>query len=155
MKLIENLLLKACGYTLIILTSFYLFGILTDYTDPYISFSTFGVIFIFGAIISIANLILKRDNIHIALRITIHYLALLAAFFAVFIIAGNIGTNGAGEIFSSIVIFSVFYAIMFAVVYIVRRFIKKIDKRIDFKCAKKRSNNPPKSAYESLYKGDK
>lgn len=154
MKTIENILLKACGYTLLILTFFYLFGLIGDVGAALIGFTTFMTIALFGLLISLAELAFQIKRIHIVFRVLIHYIVLLAAFNVVFISSGNISAKTAGEVFTAIVIFTVFYAIMFGLVYIVRRFIAKSDKLIDNKKAKINDENHKKNEYKPLYRSD-
>ena len=126
MKKLETLLLRAAGYTVLILLLFYLFGALSEFANPYINFRTFLVILSFGAIISLAGMILRIQKIHIALRVTIHYVALLIAFFAVFIVNGNISAQGAGQVFVAVVLFSVFYVVFAAITVLSKKLSRKI-----------------------------
>ena len=153
MKIIENLILKACGYSSAILFLFYLAGTVADFTNPYINFKTFLFIALFGVVISIAELVLKVEKIHIFLRILIHYLALFCAFTVIFIISGNIAVKGPASIFSALIIFTVLYAVIFSALYFIRKAIKTADSKID----KKNTGSTgltKKSQYKSLYKED-
>ena len=154
MKTIENILLKACGYTVFILTLFYLFGLLSEIGAAFINFSTFLTIALFGLLISLAELVFKIEKIHTALRVLIHYIVLLIAFNVIFIASGNLSANTTGQIFSAIIIFTVFYVIMFGLVYIFRRFIQKTDKCIDTKRAKNNIDNRKENEYKPLYRSD-
>ena len=140
MKTLENIILKACGYTLSILLVFYLGGTIAGFTTPYIDFKTFLIILLFGTLIALAGLLFKIEKIHVALRVLIHYLVLFCAFTVIFVISGNIAKSGAAAIFSSLTIFTFFYAIMFTAAYFIRKLIKKADKKID-----KKINARPKS----------
>jgi len=154
MKRIENILLKACGYTVFFLLLFYVFGAVSKYTDQYIDIKTFLIILLFGFIISVAGFILTIEKIKIPLRILIHYVALFIAFYAVFIISGNLKTGGASVVFSAIVIFTFLYAIVFAAVFFVRKAVKKADAAINKKIAKNAQTDLPKAKYKSLYKNE-
>ncbi len=151
MKTVENLILKACGYTLSILLLFYLAGTIADFTNPYIDFKTFSVILLFGLLISLTELVFKIKKLHVFLKVLIHYLVLFCAFTVTFVISGNIAKRGAAAIFSALVIFTFFYAIMFTAAYFVRKFIKKADATID---RRSKDNRYSKKAteYKSLYK---
>ena len=154
MKTIENLLLKACGYTVLILGLFYSIGALNDLGAAYISFSSFLLIALFGLLISVAGLLLKCNKIHIIIRVLIHYLVLLISFYVIFITSKNIPTDSTGKILIASVIFTVFYAIMFCFVYIIKHFIRKTDMFVDNKIEKKYAANAKKNVYKSLYKSE-
>ena len=154
MKIIENLLLKTCGYAVIILTSFYLFATLSEYADAYIGFPTFLVILAFGLLISAAGMIFKIEKIHMALRVLIHYASLLAAFCVIFISLGNLSAGSAGAVFSAVIIFTLFYGAIFAVVYFLRLLIKKSDSSLNQKISKKSTEPSAKKEYKPLYKSE-
>ena len=143
MKTIENLLLKACGYTVSILALFYFAGTVSDFTNAFIDFKTFLVILLFGTMISLSELILKAPKLHKLLKLLIHYIVL--------VLSGNIAKKGAGAIFSSLIIFTFFYVLMFLASYFVRKAIKKMDKHLD-KNGKKKVPQKKKNEYKSLYK---
>lgn len=157
MKTIENLLLKACGYTIFILGLFYLFGAITGSGEVFIGAKNFLTIALFGLCISFAGLLLTYKKMNIVFRVLIHYLVLLLAFYTVFIVSGNIKAENAGQIFVAAVIFSVFYALMFGFVYIFRLIITKSDNAINDKKQKNTAQKAIKSSYKPLYKseGDK
>ena len=150
MKTIENIILKACGYTLTILFLFYLAGTIADFTNPYIDFKTFLFISLFGILISLAGLLLKIEKIHVSLRVLIHYVVLFVAFTVIFIISGNISKNGSAAIFSSLIIFTFFYALIFTASLFVQKFIKKADDSLDKKYASRRKVQK-KNEYKTLY----
>ena len=154
MKTLENLLLKACGYTVLILGLFYLFGTVTGSNVTLISAKSFLTIALFGLLISLSGLLLHIKKIHIIIRVLLHYLLLLASFYAVFILSGNIKTENAGQVFVAAIIFTLFYALMFGFVYIIRLVIAKTDKMIDEKNSKNIPQKAKKSSYKPLYKGD-
>lgn len=154
MKTLENILLKACGYTVLIMTVFYLFGLIGEIGAAFISFTTFLTVALFGLLIALAELVLNIRKIHIAFRVLIHYLVLLVAFNVVFISSGNLSVSSGGEIFSAIVIFTVLYAIMFGLVYIIRRFITKGDSFIDKNKFKNHDKKRKESEYKPLYRSD-
>ena len=145
MKKIENLLLQAAGYTVIILFLFFIFAATGDFTKAAITFPQFATILCFGVTISVAGLIFKLDSIKKWIRILIHYAVLLAAFTVIFIITGNLVSGGTGTVFSAVVIFTFFYAIIAALVYFVGRFIKSADKKVDIKA---RRNTKPAAKKE-------
>ncbi len=146
MKKLENILLKACGYTILILVLFYLFAAFNNFGESEIGFSTFALIFAFGILISLTTLILGFKKPSLPFRILIHYGSLLLAFFAVFVAGGKISADSPSKIFSAVIIFTVLYALIFGIVYLVRRLVKSADNKIDKK-------QKPKSEYKSIYSG--
>ena len=151
MKIIENIILKAGGYTASILFLFYLAGTIADFTNPYIDFKTFIFIALFGTLISVSELLFKIQAIHTAIKVLIHYAVLFCAFTVVFIISGNIASRGSAAIFSALIIYTFFYAVIFTALYFIRKSIKKADFAIDKKYASKQKPEKKKE-YKSLYK---
>ena len=153
MKTIENLLLKACGYTLSILFLFYLFGVISDFTNPYIDFKTFLTIFLFGALISVSELIFKIKKLHYVLKVLIHFVTLFTAFTVVFVFTGNISSKGPASIFSALIIFTFLYAVLFTAAYFIRKFVKKADSKIEANRKSRAPENKEKK-YQKLYKNE-
>ena len=151
MKKIENLLLKAAGYTVLIICLFYLFAATGDFTEAAITFPTFAVILIFGLLISFTELVFLIDRLKTVLKFLIHYSVLLIAFTVIFIITGNLSSGGAGVVFSALIIFTFLYALIFTLVYFIRKFIRYADRKVDTRLAKKKQPIAKKSEYKSLY----
>lgn len=151
MKKLENILLKASGFTILILMLFYMFALSGNLTPATIAFPTFLLIFFFGVIISVATMILGLKQIKLPIRLLIHYTALLVAFCSIFIASGNIQADSAAKIFSAVVIFTVLYALFFAIVYFIKRTVNLIDKKIDEKQNKGAKSAAKKSGYKSIY----
>ena len=150
MKRIENLLLKACGYTLLILTLFYLVALLGEFTVAAIDFHTFALIFVFGVIISAVSLILYVEKIKPIFRVLIHYATLLVSFFVIFLFAGKLNAGGSSVVFSAIIIFTVLYAVIFTITYLIRRAVISADKALDKKAVSNAKKT--KKPYTPLYK---
>ena len=153
MKRLEKLLLSGCGYTVLILSLFYLFALFDSYTQAYINFPTFLLIFLFGILVSLAGMILKIDRIKMPLRLLIHYATLLITFCVVFIFTGNLSAGGGSIVFSAIVIFTFLYVILALIVYLVLKFIRKADLKMDSLVGSKKESK--KNAYSPLYKSYK
>lgn len=152
MKKIENLLLRAAGYTVLILLMFYIFGLASDFTDAYINFQTFMLIFGFGVLISLAGLIFSVKKLILALRVLIHYVVLLVAFCVIFISTGNISSAGGGAIFTAVIIFTVLYGVIFGVSYGILLAVRKTDEKIDRKFKAEIKKEVKKDKYLPLYK---
>ena len=150
MKKIENLLLKACGYTILILILFYAVAF-TGFTTPAIQLPTFLLILVFGIVISAAGMILYVNSLKPILRVLIHYAVMLVSFFIVFILGGKLHTGGSSTIFAAIILFTFLYALIFAIVYFIRRAVISADKAIDKKSAAQ-SKRKKKKPYTPLYK---
>ena len=151
MKKLENILLKASGFTILILMLFYMFALSGNLTPATIAFPTFLLIFFFGVIISVATMILGLKQLKLPIRLLIHYTTLLVAFCSIFIASGNIQADSAAKIFSAVVIFTVLYALFFATVYLIKRTVNLIDKKIDEKQNKGAKSAAKKSGYKSIY----
>ena len=130
---------------------FYVAGSISDFTNPYIDFKTFAVILLFGALISLTELVFRMKRLHAFFKILIHYMVLFCAFTVTFVISGNIAKKGAAAVFSSLIIFTFFYAIMFTAAYFIRKLVKKTDAVIDKK-KKSAANFKKTNEYKSLYK---
>ena len=152
MRTIEKLLLKACSYTVLILTMFYTFAQASKFASAYIDFGTFAIFLLFGAAISLADLVLGCVRLRVIYRIMIHYAVLLFVFCSVFVVKGKISLESAGTIFTSIIIFTVLYAIMFAIVYILRRATIKGDDFLAERTTKNDNKNIAKSQYKPKFK---
>lgn len=147
--MINKLFLKACGYTVLILTLFYLFAAISQFTSQSIPPEKFALILLFGFVISVAELMYERINIKKVYRCLIHYAVLLLAFCLIFIFAGNISLQRPAAVFLSIVIFTVLYFFIYAIVYLVRRTINATDDSLESKVKSSKTNN--KGSYRSLY----
>ena len=153
MKTLEKLLLKACGYTVTILFLFYIAGTVSEFTAPYIDFKTFSVILLFGALISLSDLILKIEKLSSPIKVLIHYAVLFCTFTATFLFSGNIAKRGATAIFSALIIFTFFYAIIFTLAYFLRKYVRKADSKIDKITLIKLEAKKDKT-YKKLYKSE-
>ncbi len=153
MKKIEGILLRACGFTVLILLLFYLFAVATSFVDPAISFPTFVLILTFGFVISFSALVFEIKVLKLPFRIIIHYAALLIAFCAVFVYSGNLSAGGDAAIFTAVAIFTALYSVIFSVSYFLVRAIRAADNRLETKASAKKDSNKEKSpTYEPRYK---
>lgn len=151
MRLIKKLTAEACIFTSLICAFFFLFALVTGYSDPYISAGKFFLIFLFGVIIAFANLIWLLESWNAALKMLIHYVALLATFVVIFVTGGNIIGKGAAAVFSAVIIFTLFYAIGFAVVMLIKRSLRKIESAKPT-VSKNRNKKETKTEYTPRFK---
>ena len=150
MKKLENLLLRGCGYTILITVLFFLVAILGEYTNAAIDLATLSLILVFGIIISATDLVLGAERLKRVFRVMIHYSVLLLAFFFVFILAGKLRSGGASAVFAAIVIFTFLYAFIFAITYLIKRLINRADSAIDKNAATKKKRTA--AEYTPIYK---
>jgi len=151
MKRIQSYMLSAAGYTVLILFLFYAFTSISGFAEAKIGFGMFGLIMLFGALISFANTLLYIDKLTSLVRIIIHYCSLLVAFCVIFIGSGNISAQGAAAIFVAVIIFTVLYAAIFAIAYFSKKGISKLDSALDKKNPSS-TGKAKKSDYKPLYK---
>ena len=153
MKKIESILLRGCGFTILILTLFYLFGVATSFVDPAIAFPTFLLILMFGFIISLSNMIFEVKALKLPFKILIHYAVLLVAFCAVFVYSGNLSAGGDAAIFTAVAIFTFLYALVFAISYFAARIVRAADKTLDSGNKPQKNKDAEKpSTYQPRYK---
>ena len=141
--------------TVLILSLFYIFATASEFTSPLIDFGTFALIFLFGIIISVANIILAYDRLRLIIRIAIHYASLLVAFSVVFIISGKLGNGNMGAVTAAIIVFTFLYAIIFPIAYFAIKGIRAADRKVDKHISEKHKTDPKKekkSDYKPLYK---
>lgn len=156
MKRIQGLLLSAAGYTVLILTAFYIFASVSGFTESKIGFPMFMLILLFGVLISAAGMLFKIESLKKSVSLIIHYTSLMVMFCVIFIGSGNISSKGAAGIFVAVIIFTVFYALIFAITYFTRKGIELLDGKLDNKLEKnrgKKNNGTSKTTgYKPLYK---
>ena len=149
MKKIESILLRGCGFTILILTLFYAFASFGKLTNQAIGFDIFALIFIFGQIISLTTEILLLPRPIFAIRLLIHYASLMVAFCAIFIATGNIKADTPANIFSAVIVFTFLYAFFSGVVLLIKKLIGSLDNRIGKNKTNTDKNN--KKPYKSIY----
>ena len=150
MKKIENLVLSACAFTVMILFLFYLFAVIGQFTEPTITFPTFLLIFGFSAIIAVTSMILRVERLKMFTRIAIHYASLLIAFTVVFLTSGNLASGGTPIVFSAVVVFTFLYGIIFTATYFICKGLRSADRKISNR-QQKNATASKKSEYKSLY----
>ncbi len=152
MEKFKRILLNSTAYTVVILILFYIYALIGNLTHPAITFGTFLIILLFGFVISLANMIFEIEKLNYALKLLIHYAALLVSFIFIFIIAGKLSVSGIASVFSAIIIFTFLYAVIYALSYGVRSALASVDK--PKKSAKNKTASDKKSAYKPLYGDD-
>ena len=151
MRRIERLLLTGSGYSILILTIFYAFAAISNFTSPAITFPQYALIVGFGYLIALAELMYNALNLKKWLRGIIHYGVLLLAFCIIFIISGNIKSGRASAIFAAIVLFTMLYFALWGMIHLIRKTANIADDKIESKQPKVKDN---KKVYKSLYSSD-
>ena len=152
MQRIGNFIKAACTYTVVILFFFYLFALTNGFDETSIGFGRFGLVLLFGAIISLADLIFTM-KISRFFTVILHYCVLLFAFIVVFLVSGVLGSSGA-KIFISAIVFTVLYAVLFTAIYFSKKGISKLDAKLNKKLPPvNKSQNPVQNQkYEPKFK---
>lgn len=123
---VRKILVSTCVICTVISVFFFFFAAIVNeveslFSETAITFRQFLLILLFSFLVALANRLLSVQRLHIALRITVHYATLLAAFLVVFIRAGNLKITGSASLFLSVMIFTVLYAVFFAASYFLLR----------------------------------
>ena len=151
MRKIEKLFLTGCGYSVLILTLFYLFAALTKFVSPAITTAQFTIIVVFGMLISLAELLYNTLKIKKIARCFVHYAVLFIAFFVIFIIMGKTTSGKAPAIFVAIVLYTILYFTLWLIIHLIRKTISAVDDKIDSRAPKSKTQKETKE-YKPLYK---
>ena len=149
MRRINKLFLTGCGYTVLILTLFYLYAAISGFVSPAIAPGQYALILISGLVISLAEFMYEQLNVKKTLKCIIHYGVLLVAFCLIFIISGKISMQRPAAIFVAIVLFTFMYFLLWTVVHFSRKAINRMDDKLDAKTKAKEEKK--KKGYKSLY----
>lgn len=122
MNRIEKLILRACGYTVLLQFAFYVFSSFVDTSTAYLPRGSFFLILIFGALISISELLFEVLKFRQWIKVGIHYLSLLAVFLIVFV-APEKGALADAGVVVCIACYTLLYAIVFGMTCLFRRII--------------------------------
>ena len=153
MRKIEKLFLTGCGYSVLILSLFYIFAAITEFVNPAIKPGQFVLILLFGMIISLAELLYDILKVKKVFKCLIHYAVLFVAFFMIFVISGNIISTKAAGVFIAVVVYTFFYFFIWLITNLVRRTIGIADNKLESKFRKiTNEKKPQKNEYKSLYK---
>lgn len=137
MKHIRSILVGGCVFTTVITLLFSIVAFIINraegiYGTVSLPVSQFLLILLFSFVIATANHVFFLRRLHTALRLLIHYSALLISFIFVFVVAGNLRITGADSVFIAIVVFTVLYAILMAIVLSFLRAIGFLDKTLGY-----------------------
>ena len=156
---IYKIFLTGSGYTVLILSLFYVFAAASGFVSQAIAPGQFALILSFGFIISLAELMYEELKLKKIYKCLIHYAVLLVAFCLIFIVSGKISYQRPSVIFVSIIIYTLLYFSVWAIVHYVRKAINHADDKLDARSMAKEAkskNKHNKGTYKSLYSdGDK
>lgn len=121
MKHFKSILANGCVFSTVITLIASVVALIVDraeglFKEVSLPVSQFLVILAFSFLIAAANRILTLRRMHAALRLLIHYAALLVSFLFIFVLAGNLKITGADSIFIAVFLFTVLYAAAMAIV---------------------------------------
>jgi len=152
MRKIEKLFLTGCGYSVLILTLFYVFAAITEFVNPAITPGQFVVIVLFGIIIALAEFLYSILKVKKVLKCFIHYAVLFVTFLVIFIISGNIVSTKASGVFVAVIVYTFMYFSIWLIVNLVRKTISAADDKLDAKLPKE--NKTKNAKYKPLYKSE-
>lgn len=154
MRRIHKIFLAGCGYTVLILTLFYAFAVISKFVSQSIAPQQFSLILSFGFIISFAEFLYEELKLKKVYKCLIHYAVLLVAFCLIFIVSGNISAQKPSAVFIAIILYTILYFAIWAVVHFVRKSIDLADDKLDTKQKKSEKNGKntsQKESYKPLY----
>lgn len=137
MKHLRSILTGGCVFTTVITLLFSIVAFIINrsegtYGKVSLPVSQFLLILLFSFVIAAANHVFFLRRLHTALRLLIHYAALLVAFIFIFVVAGNLHITGPASVFISIFVFTVLYGVMMAVVLSFLRAVGYLDKTLGY-----------------------
>ena len=127
MKRLETLFLNGCGYTVLLLTTFYTFAIIVNLPDKSIWAPRFFTVLLFSFIISLSEMIFKIRELRNVWKLLIHFFTLLIAFLLTFLIGDFFQSKGFEAVLAAILVYTVLYIAFFGVVYLTRRLISRLE----------------------------
>ena len=149
MRRLHKLFLVGCGYTVLILTLFYIYAAVSKFVLPAIAPGQYILILVSGLTISLAEFMYEQLRLKKVLKCIIHYCVLLVAFCLIFIISGKISVQRPAAIFIAVVIYTLMYFIVLAIVHFARKGIGALDDKLEAKDKAKKEK--AKKGYKSLY----
>lgn len=149
MRRIHKLFLVGCGYTVLILSLFYAFAAISEFTSTAIAPGQFALILVSGLVIALAELMYEELKVKKAIKCIIHYAVLMIAFCLIFIISGKISAQKPAAVFIAIMLYTLLYFTIWTIVHFSRKAIDRADDKLDARSKVK--NEKTKKGYKSLY----
>ena len=149
MRRIHKIFLTGCGYAVLILSMFYAFAAITQFTAPAIAPKEFTLILTFGFVIALAEFMYEQLKLKTVFKCLIHYGVLFVAFCLIFVVAGNIKSQKPSTIFTALILYTFMYFFTWTIIHFVRKAINCADDKLAAKT--KPAANKTKKGYKSLY----
>jgi len=151
MRRFEKMLYRGAGYTILIMTFFYIFATLAKLESTSMGMGKFFLILAFGMIASFAELVYEIISMKKIFRCLFHYAVLLIAFGVIFITGDFFNITGPSSVFVAITVFTLIYIVFIGIVYLVRLSLSHIDDAIDNRRDRKEKNNEGKKQKSNSY----
>lgn len=156
MRKLEKTLYLGAAYTVLIASAFYIFALAAKLESTSLGIGKFFLIFAFGMICAIAELVYGLLDLRKWLKAVIHYAILLTAFCVIFLLGDFFLVKGASSVFVAITLFTAMYAIFVGTLYLIRKTVSKADDALDKKTGTSRKNGKkdekPKADYTPRFK---
>ena len=150
MRRIHKLFLVGCGYTVLILSLFYAFAAISEFTSTAIAPGQFALILVSGLVIALAELMYEELKVKKAIKCIIHYAVLMIAFCLIFIISGKISAQKPAAVFIAIMLYTLLYFVIWTIAHFSRKAIDRMDDKLEKK--NKAKQTKAKKEYKSLYR---
>ena len=151
MRRINKIFLTGCGYSILILSLFYVFAAVSEFISPAIAPKQFALILTFGLLIALAEFMYEQLKMKKVYKCLIHYSVLMMEFCFIFILSGNISKKGSSAVFIAIILYTVLYFLIWTIVHFVRKAINKMDDKLEARTKKAEEAKAAKKPYKSLY----
>ena len=124
MKSIKGFVLEGCAYTVILTFILYIFLAITGVGSSGVPFLKFLLVFGYGFLFPIANLLRNHFKSRPMPATLLHYVTLLLGFIIVYLLNAGASTTS-GNIFVAIFLFTLVYAIWYGIKIAIRHFTAK------------------------------
>ncbi len=131
-KFIKNLLTRSCVYFTLIMLAYIIIAAVINVTDDNLLLNAGRTVlfYVFALLLSLANGILSIGRLSGALRLILHYLIVMFAFYACLMLPLSMRASG---IIVGLVIFTIIYFVVVGIVAIFRsKFRKNLEKSQDY-----------------------
>ncbi len=130
MKTTKNILLAGCAYAVVIISIFFAFAAISDFTEAKLNAGRFFLMLFFGQVVACAGYILRTANWHAAIRYPLHYITLFLAFYIIFILALNSEKRNGAAMLIAVVIYTFFYILIMLLEFLLKKIFALIEKGV-------------------------
>ena len=142
MKTLKNILLSGCTYAVVIISLFFAFAAISDFTEAKLSAGRFFLMLFFGHVVACAGYILRTASWHAVIRYPLHYVTLFLAFYIIFILALSTEKRNGAAMLIAVVIYTFFYILIMILEFLLKKTFAFIEKSIG---TPNNEENEPKS----------